>query len=93
MIVALFEALKKSVVTITEIHENGEELVGAKQDRILNTTILVASHSTIVIPVSCVEQALDSMPDNRMYGKSSPSNTQSTESAQGHIPCPISMKT
>jgi hypothetical protein len=35
---------------------DGEELVGAKQNRIVNTTILVAANATMVIPVSCVEE-------------------------------------
>jgi ARG and Rhodanese-Phosphatase-superfamily-associated Protein domain len=34
---------------------DGEELIGAKQNRVLNLTILVPAKQTIVIPVTCVE--------------------------------------
>jgi hypothetical protein len=35
---------------------DGEELAGAKQNRVLNTTVLVPEKQTLVIPVSCTEQ-------------------------------------
>jgi hypothetical protein len=35
---------------------DGEELVGAKQNRILNVSVLVEAGTTLPIPVSCVEE-------------------------------------
>ena len=35
---------------------DGEELVGAKQNRVLNTTVLVEGQTEVVVPVSCTER-------------------------------------
>jgi hypothetical protein len=34
----------------------GEQLIGAKQNRVLNTSLMVAPHAELPVPVSCVEQ-------------------------------------
>ena len=46
-----FNPLEKAVLLY-----DGEELLGAKQNRILNVTVLVGEKSETRIPVSCVEQ-------------------------------------
>ena len=53
---------------------DGEELIGAKQNRVLNLTILAPAKRTIVIPVSCVEA-----------GRWSPRSAKFTTSSQAHF--------
>lgn len=50
------ELLVENKADVRVLFLEGEELVGAKQNRILNTSVLVAAHTKIKIPVSCVEQ-------------------------------------
>ena len=45
--------LKNSVF---ELIIKGEEIVGAKQDRIVNSGISIAGKTRVLIPVSCEEQ-------------------------------------
>ena len=49
------ELLVKNTAKEPVLILDGEELVGAKQNRIVNLTILVAAEKTLRIPVSCVE--------------------------------------
>lgn len=48
------KATNKSAMPV--LLPDGEELVGAKQNRILNISILLAPMTTTLIPVTCVEQ-------------------------------------
>ncbi|MGD1987399.1 MAG: hypothetical protein PVH74_15155 [Desulfobacterales bacterium] len=48
---------------------DGEELVGAKQNRIVNTTVLIAGNTTTVIPVSCVEEGRWSYKSDKLYSE------------------------
>jgi hypothetical protein len=65
---------------------DGGELVGAKQNRIVNTTILIAGNATVVIPVSCVEQGRWAYNTPQFYSQERimPSRMRARKSEQIH---------
>ena len=46
---------------------DGEELSGAKQNRVLNTTLLISGKSELIIPVSCTEHGRWSLISNEFH--------------------------
>jgi hypothetical protein len=73
----------------------GQELRGAKQNRVLNASVLIAAHTKTVIPVSCVEQgrwryvskqfaASDYYASSKMRSVLKKSVTESTVTGSGH---------
>lgn len=50
------ELLARNPLDVNVLLYDGEELLGAKQNRILNVTVLAAAHAETRIPVSCVEE-------------------------------------
>jgi hypothetical protein len=50
------ELFVKNTGTVDVLILEGEELRGAKQNRIVNTTIIVGAGQEVLIPVSCVER-------------------------------------
>ncbi len=59
---------------------DGEQLVGAKQNRILNTTILAPARTKLEIPVACVEQGRW----RRSLGAMTPAETLFPEARRAH---------
>lgn len=57
----------KNMANIPVLLLDGEEIVGAKQNRIINTTILVAAGTEITIPVSCTERGRWSYKSRRFH--------------------------
>lgn len=64
---------------------DGEEIVGAKQNRIVNTTILVEAGTVTVIPVSCVEAGRWSYNTDRFQSEERVLSAEMRAMKAGHI--------
>ena len=64
---------------------DGQELLGAKQNRILNTDVLVPAKTTLRLPVSCVEQGRWRHETSQFSpGKAAPYRTRRDKAARVH---------
>jgi hypothetical protein len=64
---------------------DGQELVGAKQNRILNADVMVPAKTKLAIPVSCVEQGRwRHVSPHFVHGKSSSHHLRHAKSASVH---------
>ncbi|QTA91486.1 Uncharacterized protein dnm_075540 [Desulfonema magnum] len=52
----------------------GEQLIGAKQNRVLNVSIMIAAHGKVPVPVSCVEQGRWNYHSRKFYSSGSASH-------------------
>ena len=78
---AVPELLARNAAEVMVLLLDGEELVGAKQNRILNTSVLLPPKSATKIPVSCVEQGRwRPMSDRFSSGGFSPSRLRAMKS-------------
>ncbi len=74
------ELLATSTADTPIVLVGGEQVIGGLQNRVLNTTILVAAHTKLEIPVTCVEAG--------RWHEAAPS-PQAAPSAPGEAPEPV----
>lgn len=77
------EVLNKSHADVIIL--DGEELIGAKQNRVVNTTIVVPATTKIKIPVSCVEQGRWRYTSRSFSSSRSMSYASLRRKAHGHV--------
>ncbi len=63
----------------------GEQLIGAKQNRVLNASIMVAAQSELVIPVSCVESGRWSYQSRSFHSKGTSSHSFLRHKISRHV--------